>query len=115
MQYSNVITKLGDVYDPTNSTFTSPLEGYYFFAWSTSRYNIGYTLISIVVNGDMILNESAYAGKNSLHVGDSTSHTVVLYLQEGDRVLVKLLRNAPPYLEKNGFVDIDAFTGYRVY
>ena len=115
LQYTNVITNVGGGYNPATSTFTAPTEGYYVFAWSTSKFDMFYCLTSIVKNGTPILNESAFAANSHLQVGDSTSQTVVIHLEKGDRIWIKYIRDSPPFLDTGGFVDIDAFTGFRLY
>ena len=111
LQYSNVITNVGGAYNPADSTFTAPMEGYYAFAWSTSAYNRQSTLSSITKNGARIVSQSAYANAVT-NQGDSTSETVVLHLVQGDRVWINLYEGSAPYMDGGGFKDINIFTGF---
>ena len=113
LQYSNVITNVGGAYNPADSTFTAPIEGFYVFAWSTSQYNRHYTASSLMKNGARMFSQGVYTGEVTGQ-GDSTSQTGTLHLAKGDRVWIKLIVGTPPFIEKAGgaFNDVDAFTGF---
>ena len=111
LQYTTVITNVGGAYNPADSTFTAPIEGYYVFSWSTSQYNHHYTLSSIMKNGARILSESVYTYASGGQ-GDSTSEIVTLHLVQGDRVWIKLIQGNDPYVDSNKFGDINSFSGF---
>ena len=111
LQYTTVIINVGGAYNPTDSTFTAPIEGYYVFSWSTSAFNRKYTLSSIMKNGDRIASQSVFA-LAVVNQGDSTSETVVLHLVQGDRVWINLFRGDAPYIDGSSFEDINVFTGF---
>ena len=111
LQYSNVITNVGGAYNPADSTFMAPIEGYYVFSWSTSAWDRKYTLSSIMKNGARILSQSAYANAVT-NQGDSTSETVVLHMVQGDRVWIDLYKGSAPYMDFGAFTDINVFTGF---
>ena len=114
LQYSNVITNVGGAYNPADSTFTAPMEGYYVFSWSTSTYDRKYTVSSIMKNGARTVSQSAYAGAVT-NQGDSTSETAVLHLVQGDRVWINLYQGEAPYMDGAAYStyrDINVFTGF---
>ena len=111
LQYSIVITNVGGAYNPAESTFTAPMEGYYVFSWSTSIYHRQYTLSSIMKNGARIVSQSAFANFVDSQ-GESTSETAVLHLVQGDRAWISLYNGDAPYMDNGGFQDINVFTGF---
>ena len=111
LQYSNVITNVGGAYNPADSTFTAPIEGYYVFSWSTSAFGRHYTLSSIMKNGARIVNHSAYANAIA-NQGDSTSETVALHLVQGDRVWIDLYRGSAPYMDSLSYEGVNVLTGF---
>ena len=113
LQYTNVLTNVGGAYNPADSTFTAPIDGYYVFAWSTSQYSSHNTVSSIMKNGVRMLNECAVTEEVPFQ-GDSTSQTVALHLVKGDRIWIKLIGGTQPFLEGVGraFNDVIVFTGF---
>ena len=95
VQYTDVITNIGGGYDPTKSTFVAPVQGNYFFAWSTTQYQSRYTYTSIVKNGSPFANEGV--GWNGAKVMDSSSQITAIHLSAGDRVWIKHWGGTAPY------------------
>ena len=109
LRYTDVLTNVGGAYNPADSIFTAPVEGYYVFVWSTSQYSTKYTESSITKNGARIASQSVYAARGS---GDSTSETVALHLVHGDKIWIKLFKGSKPVVDGGVFEDVNVFTGF---
>ena len=112
VQYNGVITNQGGAYNPTDSVFTVPVEGYYVFSWSITQFDRRYTDTAIVKNGAEFLKESAFVFGGS-NVMDSSSQTVTIHLVTGDRIWIKYNGNDHPYVQSDGRFG-GVFTGFKL-
>ncbi|CAK6977562.1 cerebellin-2-like [Scomber scombrus] len=89
--YGNVITNIGDAYEPSKGMFTAPVAGVYHF---TFFYHAGGEQTSKLIlkkNND----EIAMKGDQKSHSekSDNGGNAVCLQLQKGDEVYVLLAAN----------------------
>ena len=113
IQYNRVITNQGSAYNPSDSVFTVPVEGFYMFSWSITQYDRKYTDTAIVKNGAEFLKESAFVFGGS-GVMDSSSQTVTIHLVTGDRIWIKYIGGSHPYIQKGDGRFEGVFTGIRL-
>ena len=114
LQYNQIITNIGGSYNPVDCVFTAPLDGYYIFSWSTSQVDRKYTYSVITKNGAEMLYEGAYTYYIQ-HAVDSTSQTVSMQLQAGDRVWIKLKAGNNPHVQTTQIDFFESvFTGFKL-
>ncbi|CAM4572668.1 unnamed protein product [Leuciscus chuanchicus] len=97
--YRNVITNIGNAYNPITGVFTAPLKGAYMFR--VSVFGLGPTPATAYIykNGGLVVSAYAYQAKDYLN----SSNGVVLILEVGDVVYVGVGRNRlHPPLETGG-------------
>ncbi|ROI89216.1 Complement C1q-like protein 4 [Anabarilius grahami] len=82
LTYRNVITNIGNAYNPITGVFTAPLKGAYMFR--VSVYGIGPTAATAAIfkNGKHVVIAHEYQPQNDLN----SSNGVVLILEVGDVV-----------------------------
>ncbi|KAL1277345.1 hypothetical protein QQF64_024018 [Cirrhinus molitorella] len=108
--YKNIFTNIGNAYNPITGVFTAPLKGAYRFTISVFGFGnpTNPTHISIMKNGKIAV--MAYAHQNQGSV--KASNGVVLILEVGDVVHVRLGTNSRIYDNHNNHV---TFSGYLLF
>ncbi|XP_051747861.1 uncharacterized protein LOC127511192 isoform X4 [Ctenopharyngodon idella] len=108
LTYRNVITNIGNAYNPITGVFTAPLKGAYMFR--VSVYGNGPTgaTAAIFKNGDRVVIAHEYQAQNSLN----SSNGVVLILEVGDVVYVRLWSGRRIYDDQNNH---NSFSGYLLF
>uniref|UniRef100_A0A3P9NWK2 C1q domain-containing protein n=1 Tax=Poecilia reticulata TaxID=8081 RepID=A0A3P9NWK2_POERE len=95
MVFRNVITNIGNHYNPITGFFTAPVRGVYYFRFTA---HIAHTIersmtIRIVKNNDLIVLSGERA-TTTTDPEDNVSNGVVLELEVGDLVALQLSGNA---------------------
>ncbi|KAK2915756.1 hypothetical protein Q8A67_000130 [Cirrhinus molitorella] len=110
LTYRNVFTNIGNAYNPITGVFTAPLKGAYRFAISVCGHGnpSNPSFISIMKNGVKVV--MAYAHQNQAVV--NSSNGVVLILEAGDVVYVRLWANSRIYDDGNNHI---TFSGYLLF
>ncbi|XP_051747937.1 uncharacterized protein LOC127511220 isoform X2 [Ctenopharyngodon idella] len=89
LTYRNVITNIGNAYNPITGIFTAPLKGAYMFRINVHGHGPTPSGASIYKNGEKVVIAYAYQAQNDLN----SSNGVVLILEVGDVVYVRLWPN----------------------
>ncbi|XP_056156075.1 complement C1q tumor necrosis factor-related protein 3-like [Lampris incognitus] len=107
--FKRVFSNTGNGYDQITGVFTAPVNGLYYFTFSTYGYNTHLTGAFLMKNG--VRQVSTYDHHSSDH-SDSSSNAVVLHLVAGDKVSVELWEDARVYDNLNGHT---TFTGFLLF
>jgi len=104
IRFDNVLTNVGAAYDGNIGMFQCPTPGYYVFFVAFLIYPQKRLEAEIVKNGNVI--QRVYAGTQ--YIGDGPgSNMVIVQLQQGDRVWVKVHTGDlldGPWCTFNGFL-----------
>jgi hypothetical protein len=87
IRFDQVLTNLGSAYDDKIGTFQCPTPGYYVFFVNFLVFAQKRLEAMIVKNGNLI--QHVYAGTSDVGIGPG-SNMVIVQLQQGDRVWVKV-------------------------
>ncbi|XP_067248947.1 complement C1q-like protein 4 [Chanodichthys erythropterus] len=107
--YKNVITNIGNAYNPITGIFTAPLKGAYMFRITIHGHGPTSSGASIFKNGQRVV--SVYDSRQSPGYLQS-SNGVVLILEVGDVVCVKLRPAAKTY---DSNYNRNTFSGYLLF
>ncbi|XP_077065613.1 uncharacterized protein LOC143718437 [Siphateles boraxobius] len=108
LTYRNVFTNIGNAYNPITGIFTAPLKGAYMFRISVLGYGPTPSVASIYNNGKLVV--MAYARQPQWEV--NSSNGVVLILEVGDVVYVRLESNSRIYDSLNNY---NTFSGFLLF
>ena len=104
--YPEVITNVGNGYNPCDGVFIAPRAGVYVFFVNVQSYDSQTIYVDIVLNGaikvKILANGNYNAGPN----------LAVLFLQTGDRVWVKHYAGQGYHTHSNG--PLTTFSGYLI-
>ncbi|XP_026107506.1 uncharacterized protein LOC113079451 [Carassius auratus] len=91
LTYRNVFTNIGNAYNPITGIFTAPLKGAYMFRLSVygPASQATPSTVSIIKNGEHVVVAPAHQAGNVVN----SSNGVVLLLEDGDVVYVRLSAN----------------------
>ncbi|XP_048011576.1 uncharacterized protein LOC125245136 isoform X5 [Megalobrama amblycephala] len=105
LTYKKVFTNIGNAYNPITGIFTALLKGAYMFR--VSVYGVGGTsvTVSIVKNGEHVVTAYDNQPQNALN----SSNGVVLILEVGDVVYVRLWPNTRIYDNENKHCTFSGF------
>ena len=105
--FDSLISNIGSGYDVQTGTFIAPVPGtYQFFTTIMSENSNDYIETEIVKNGSQLVE--LYSGGSTGH--DSSSNMVIVYLQKGDHVWVRVHgANSNTFKIHGGF---STFSGY---
>lgn len=106
--YKNVFTNIGNAYDPITGIFTAPLKGAYMFRISVFGYGPTPSGACIYKNGKKLVIAFANQPQRELN----SSNGVVLILEVGDVVYVRLYPNTKIYDSYNNH---NTFSGYLLF
>ena len=84
IQFDNVVTNIGQAYDPLHGHFTAPVTGLYLISASIMSV-AGKTINCEIVKNNLIV--TAMYGGNADYQGDT--QTIVLDLKTGDQIYVR--------------------------
>ncbi|XP_042609945.1 uncharacterized protein LOC122143274 [Cyprinus carpio] len=110
LTYRNVFTNIGNAYNPITGIFTAPLKGAYMFSFSIYGHGSSSTsaTVSIVKNGERVVIAHGHQGYGVVN----SSKGVVLILEVGDVVYVRLWSGTRIYDDKNNHM---TFSGYLLF
>ncbi|XP_048010474.1 uncharacterized protein LOC125244431 [Megalobrama amblycephala] len=107
LTYRNVFTNIGNSYNPITGIFTAPLKGAYMFRISIFGVE-GTTYAAIYKNGERMVIAHDIQPKDRMN----SSNGVVLILEVGDVVYVRLWANSRIYDDQRNF---NTFSGYLLF
>ncbi|XP_042591688.1 uncharacterized protein LOC122139240 [Cyprinus carpio] len=110
LTYRNVFTNIGNAYNPITGIFTAPLKGAYMFRISVygSASQSTPSTVSIIKNGEHVVIAHAHQAGNVVN----SSNGVVLLLEDGDVVYVRLSANRRI---SDGQNNHNTFSGYLLF
>ncbi|XP_048013242.1 multimerin-2-like [Megalobrama amblycephala] len=108
LTYKNIITNIGNAYNPITGVFTAPLKGAYMFRTSVYGYGPTAATADIIKNGEHVVIADAWQNKD----GVNSSNGVVLILEVGDVVYVRLRSSKRLYDSQNNH---NTFSGYLLF
>nr|XP_022294892.1 complement C1q-like protein 4 [Crassostrea virginica] len=108
--FPNVITNVGNGYNPIDGVFTAPRAGVYVFFVNVQSYSNNAIYVDIVLNGATKVR--AMVDQGSQEYNDAGPNLAVLSLQTGDRVWVKHHSGQGYYTDSNG--PITTFSGFLI-
>ncbi|XP_052406685.1 uncharacterized protein LOC127952324 [Carassius gibelio] len=110
LTYRKVFTNIGNAYNPTTGIFTAPLKGAYRFKISVFGHGnpSSPSYASIMKNGEKMV--MAYGRQEQREV--NSSNGVVLILEVGDVIFVRLWTNSRIYDNENNH---NTFSGYLLF
>ncbi|XP_064600040.1 complement C1q tumor necrosis factor-related protein 3-like [Liolophura sinensis] len=94
--FGTVETNLGNAYNPHTGIFTCPVNGVYQFFVSILSWPKKRIETHLAVNGEGRL--LVYSSSSAMHHGSLGTGTIILELNEEDKVQVKLTRNFGDYI-----------------
>uniref|UniRef100_UPI003AAFF27E cerebellin-1-like n=1 Tax=Centroberyx gerrardi TaxID=166262 RepID=UPI003AAFF27E len=104
--FKQVFSNTGNGYDQNTGIFTAPVNGLYYFSFSTYGYNTHLMGAILMKNG--IRQVSTYEDR-SADGSDSSSNAVILQLADGDEVYMELWENARVFDNLNGHTTFSGF------
>ncbi|XP_070710946.1 cerebellin 11 [Pempheris klunzingeri] len=107
--FKRVFSNTGDGYDQNTGIFTAPVNGLYYFSFSTYGYNTH--AMGAILMKNSILQVSTYDSP-TVDGSDSSSNFVVLQLAAGDKVHMELWDNGRVFDNLNGHT---TFSGFLVF
>ncbi|XP_037614187.1 complement C1q-like protein 4 [Sebastes umbrosus] len=107
--FKRVFSNTGNGYDQNTGIFTAPVNGLYFFSFSTYGYNTH--VMGAILMKDGVRQISTYDNP-SADGSDSSSNAVVLQLAAGDKVYMELWDNGRVFDNLNGQT---TFSGFLVF
>ncbi|ROJ30467.1 Complement C1q-like protein 2 [Anabarilius grahami] len=108
LTYRNVITNIGNAYNPITGIFTAPLKGAYMFRISVYGIAPPSAVAGIVKNGKQVVIAHEYQPHGELNA----SNGVVLILEVGDVVYVRLWSGRRIYDDHN---NRNTFSGFLLF
>ncbi|KAG5261155.1 hypothetical protein AALO_G00300670 [Alosa alosa] len=107
--YKRIFINIGSAYDPIKGTFTAPVKGIYFFSFTTFGYSTSLIAVSLTLNGRRMV--SSYKDPSS-DLSDTGGSSVILQLEAGEQVSMKLWENSEVYDNRNGH---NSFSGFLLF
>ncbi|XDV25946.1 hypothetical protein PO909_029770 [Leuciscus waleckii] len=108
LTYRNVFTNIGNAYNPITGVFTAPLKGAYMFRVSVFGRGPTVATADIFKNGERMVMAHEYQPQRDLN----SSNGVVLLLEVGDVVYVRLLSGCRIYDDQN---NRNTFSGFILF
>ncbi|XP_070581034.1 complement C1q and tumor necrosis factor-related protein 9-like [Ptychodera flava] len=109
--YDKVYANVGNAYDASIGKFTCSVSGVYFFMFSSLRAITSSNLLMCLMKNDTQL-PCVYLKFSPQRIYGSASNSVIIDLQPGDEVWVRLYNGNSLYSNIDDFV---TFTGYLLY
>ncbi|KAK7149215.1 hypothetical protein R3I94_008741 [Phoxinus phoxinus] len=108
LTYRNVFTNIGNAYNPITGIFTAPLKGAYMFRVSVLSHGPTTASAAIYKNGEQVVAAYAHQAQDELN----SSNGVVLILEVGDVVYVRLWTGSRIYDNGNNY---STFSGFLLF
>ncbi|XP_048011278.1 uncharacterized protein LOC125244924 [Megalobrama amblycephala] len=107
--YRNVLTNIGNAYNPATGIFTAPLKGAYMFRVSVFGYGGTSATVSIYKNGEQVVVAHDVQAQDRVNA----SNGVVLILKVGDVVYVRLWSKTRIY--DISYENLSTFSGFLLF
>uniref|UniRef100_A0A4W5RKH2 C1q domain-containing protein n=1 Tax=Hucho hucho TaxID=62062 RepID=A0A4W5RKH2_9TELE len=88
LAFSNVLTNVGDAYNPGSGVFNAPVKGVYYFSFSAFAYSQHNVCISLFKNNMRMLSACDHHSEHDR--SDSSGNGGTLHLEQGDHVYMTL-------------------------
>ncbi|XP_073697501.1 cerebellin-2-like [Garra rufa] len=95
--YKHVFTNIGNAYDTNTGIFTAPVKGVYFFNFVVFNAYETATAVQLMKNGNLVLKASDNAPGTDTE--DTTSNSVSLILEQGDKIHIELIETRRIYTD----------------
>nr|XP_054597867.1 complement C1q-like protein 2 [Nothobranchius furzeri] len=107
--FTKTITNLGQGYNQSSGVFTAPVRGFYYFSFTAADFLKGYMGLYLFRNDQPIVFS---LGLNDHGGYTSTSNSVALQLDKGDRVRLSLPASYRLYDDSRNF---SVFSGFLLF
>ncbi|XP_030635262.1 cerebellin 11 [Chanos chanos] len=107
--YKRIFANMGNAYNANTGIFKAPVKGVYFFSFSTFGYGTHLMGAILTKNGHHMV--SSYDHKSS-DSSDTGGNAVVLVLEAGEQVAMKLWENSQVFDNLNGHT---TFSGFLIF
>ncbi|XP_062305758.1 cerebellin-2-like [Osmerus eperlanus] len=107
--FKRVFSNIGNGYDQHTGFFKAPVEGLYYFTFSTFGYNTHLVGAVLMKGGVRVVSTYDHVSSDS---SDGGSNAVVLELKADEKVSVELWQNARVFDNMNGHT---TFSGFLLY
>uniref|UniRef100_A0A671MUS8 Complement C1q-like protein 3 n=1 Tax=Sinocyclocheilus anshuiensis TaxID=1608454 RepID=A0A671MUS8_9TELE len=112
LKFDDVVTNLGNHYDPSSGKFTCSIPGIYFFVYHVlMRGGDGTSMWADLCKNNQVLRASAIAQDADQNY-DYASNSVILHLEPGDEIYIKLDGGKAHGGNNNKY---STFSGFMVY
>ncbi|ROI81138.1 Complement C1q-like protein 4 [Anabarilius grahami] len=108
LTYRNVITNIGNAYNPVTGIFTAPLKGAYMFRFTVHGHGGTPANVSIIKNGEHMVIAFDVQAQDRLN----SSNGVVLILEVGDVVYLRLCSGTRIADNQNNY---NTFSGFLLF
>ncbi|KAL2079176.1 hypothetical protein ACEWY4_024920 [Coilia grayii] len=105
--YRRIFANTGNAYDCNTGTFTAPVKGIYFFSFSTFGYSTFVSGAILTKNGHYMV--SSYDPPSTDAGADTGGNSVVLPLEAGEQVSMRLWENSQVFDNLNGHTTFSGF------
>ncbi|XP_062372722.1 complement C1q-like protein 4 [Sardina pilchardus] len=110
IEYKNVLTNIGNGYNPATGIFLAPVRGIYYFYFCYHAGQQKGTAIILYKNSELIAS-TAHNGQENSSANENGSNGVALQLEVGDQVYVQLTAGTWVW---DGHYQNTVFTGFLV-
>uniref|UniRef100_A0A3B4X9L4 Complement C1q-like protein 2 n=1 Tax=Seriola lalandi dorsalis TaxID=1841481 RepID=A0A3B4X9L4_SERLL len=104
--FKRILSNTGNAYDQNTGIFTAPVNGLYYFSFSSYGYNTH--IVGAILMKNAVRQISTYDDP-SVDGSDSSSNAVVLQLAAGDTVHMELWDNGRVFDNLNGHTTFSGF------
>ncbi|XP_036968467.1 complement C1q-like protein 4 [Acanthopagrus latus] len=91
LAYNKVYTNIGDAYNSCTGVFTAPVAGVYYFTFFYHAGGHHASKLELFKNCEMIVRSSDH--QSGADTADNGGNAVILELQQGDKVYVRMPKN----------------------
>ncbi|XP_062389434.1 complement C1q-like protein 2 isoform X1 [Sardina pilchardus] len=110
LAYKRIFTNIGNAYDSNTGNFIAPVKGVYFFCFNAFGYSGSVSGAILTKNGQLMV--STYELASSGDASDTTGNSVILQLEAGESVSMRLWQNASVFDHRNG---LNTFSGFLLF
>ncbi|XP_036407922.1 complement C1q-like protein 2 [Megalops cyprinoides] len=111
LQYKKIFSNIGNCYNPSTGIFTARVRGAYYFRFSAFNNIDGTPSTNVVLMKNDMRTVSIW-DKSPSDTNDSASNAVVLQLEEGDSVFVRLPANNRVFDDMGYY---NSFSGFLLF
>uniref|UniRef100_A0A4W5PVT5 C1q domain-containing protein n=1 Tax=Hucho hucho TaxID=62062 RepID=A0A4W5PVT5_9TELE len=110
--YKKVFTNVGNHYKPTTGIFTAPVRGLYHFTFYCHTFGANSGYVFLYKNGERIAATADHATSGDR--ADNGSNGLVLMLEVGDQIYMRLGTNSWIYDDDSGY-NLSTFNGLLLF